>query len=235
MEWLFVGAAALNLYAAALVCARWAVYRRPLYRPMLWNIVLSILPVLVLAGGLAAWLAASTLAGQLAIPVLILMLGAWLLLLPNASYLITELNLSHRSEDETHVPLWYDIILVITLAMSGVVNTVLNVLLAHLTYAIIVADDWRALVSPTVIIAVIGVMLLVGFGMYLGRYLRVNSWDVKHPLHFARKVVTHFREPVHAWAGIGFTITYALFLTCIYVVVAGPVISMLMRSAGATP
>ena len=226
---LFLGAVALNLYAAILVVLRAVVYRTRLYRPMLWNIVLSILPVLVLVGGMLVWVATAVVAPPLAIAALVVAGLAWLLALPNASYLITELNFSHRPQGEERVPLWYDIILVITLAMSGVVNTVLNVFLVHAFYAIVFMDDGRAFADARVLGAVGIVMLLLGFGMYLGRYLRLNSWDVKHPASFARKVIDHFRTGANVWACLGFTLTYALFLAIIYVVVAGPLIEGLIR------
>ena len=34
-----------------------------------------------------------------------------------------------------------------------------------------------------------GVCLLCGVGIYLGRFLRFNSWDVLHPVQLARSVL----------------------------------------------
>lgn len=83
---------------------------------MLWNIWLSVVPLGVLLTG---WLSA-TLLLLVARPgayVVLIVTGVVWLLLPNSSYLITELNQSHRRENDV-VPLWYDIILVITLALE---------------------------------------------------------------------------------------------------------------------
>ncbi len=228
MLFLIVGSILLNLYALALVLLRAAVYRTKLYRPMIWNIWLSVLPVLVLGAGGAAGLLL-----MLAAPVAgFLTLGAaglvWLLLLPNASYLITELNQSHRGDDDP-VPLWYDIILMISLAMSGVVNTVVNVFIVHFVTTVAVhGDSAEHFLTPAPLAVVGAVMLLLGFGMYLGRYPRFNSWDLRHPVSFVRKLVSHFREPGNLAACAGFTVSYALFLALIYMVVAGPVIEGLM-------
>lgn len=224
MFFLILGALALNAYALLLILLRAAVYRTRLYKPMIWNIWLSILPVLVLAGGGLVGLALliiSPLTG-------FVVLGAtgliWLLLLPNASYLITELNQSHRRDDD-EVPLWYDIILVITLAMSGVVNTVLNVFIVHLVVGIsLYGDSAERLLAPLPLAAVGVVMLLLGFGMYLGRYPRFNSWDLRHPVSFVRKFGEHFGKRDNIAACAGFTFTYAVFLALIYLVVAGPVL-----------
>ena len=179
----FLGVVLLNVYAIALILLRAGVYRTTLYRPMLWNVFLSILPVVVLAVGGLTGFALLAVARPAGLAVLIVTGIVWLLLLPNASYLITELNQSHRKDDDP-VPLWYDIILVISLAMSGVMNTIGNVLVAAVVFTLTVygdspgADDFA---RPWSIAFIAGVMLLLGFGMYLGRYLRFDSWTCGIP------------------------------------------------------
>lgn len=228
MVTVFLAAALLNVYAALLVLLRGPLYRTKVYRPMLWNIVLSVIPVFVLGVGGLAGTVALVVSRPLGLTALAIVAVVWLLLLPNASYLITELNFSHRSEDED-VPLWYDIVLVITLAMSGVANAVVNVLLAHTVFAIAMyGDAATSLARPAALWLVVGVMLLLGLGMYLGRYLRLNSWDIKHPIGFARKIVAHFKVGQNALACLGFTLTYAIFLALIYMLVAGPYIEGLI-------
>ncbi len=218
---MLIGAAALNVYAVLLVVFRAVGFHTKLYRPMLWNVWLSITPILVMGiGGLVSLLllGVSTSLGVLST---VLFGIAWLLLLPNASYLITELNFSHRRENDP-VPLWYDIILVISLAMSGVLNTIMNVFLAHLMYAArLHGDAASSLLKPDALGFVGLVLLLLGFGMYLGRYLRLNSWDIRSPKRLAAKVWGHFREPANLRAGAAFTLTYAVFLGVMYVAVAG--------------
>lgn len=226
MEFLVLGAVALNLYAVLLISLRAIVYRTRLYRPMLLNIWLSVAPILLLLAALAALLVLLPVNRGLAF-VLAGVLGlAWLLMLPNASYLITELNLSHRHDNETRVPLWYDIILVITLAMSGVVNTIVNVFIAQLVFAVVLHDDRSAsFFRPSALIGLAVVLLLVGLGMYLGRYLRLNSWDVRHPGSLVRKVIAHFRQRDTILACVGFTLTYAIFIGIMYFTIALPIVS----------
>lgn len=220
----FLGAILLNVYAVALILARGWMFRTPLYRPMLWNVWLSVLPILVMGAGMLVSALLMLVAPLLAIASTFAFGLVWLLLLPNASYLITELNFSHRREDDP-VPLWFDIILVISLAMSGVFNTVLNVLIAHFMYSTTrYGDEAAALVRPDAMWFVGLVLLLLGFGMYLGRYLRLNSWDIRSPKRLFDKIWGHFRVPENLRAGIGFTITYALFLGIVYVMTAGTVV-----------
>src|SRR5699024_122803 len=101
------GVALLNVYALLLVLLRAPVYRTRLYRPMMLNIGLSVAPALVLLlAGLGLLVAVALGSRVILWSVLILFGIIWVLLLPNSAYLITELNFSHRKQDEG-VPLWY--------------------------------------------------------------------------------------------------------------------------------
>lgn len=225
MLFLFAGAALLNVYAVLLIVGRALIFHTRLYRPMLWNVFLSILPIIILIVGFGVWAPIALMAGGVPSWIWLGFTGLiWLLILPNASYLITELNLSHRKEHDP-VPMWYDVILVITLAMSGVANTVVNVWIVHFFYAVNRHGDYASsLLQPDVLIIAGGVMLLIGVGMYLGRYLRLNSWDITHPASMVKKIVAHFREPRNVLAGIGFSFTYAIFLAIMYLLIVGPLI-----------
>ncbi|GIG41573.1 DUF1361 domain-containing protein [Cellulomonas phragmiteti] len=237
---LVVGVLLMNLFAAALVVARAPVYRTRLYRPMLLNLVLSAAPLVVL--GVAVVLVLPLLvvgAPRAVVGVIAAVLGlVWLLLLPNSGYLITELNLNHRQEGE-RVPEWYDVLLVLVLAMSGVLTTVLNVFLVLLVGLAAVGDDSAtALTSPQARAFEGALLLLVAFGIYLGRHVRLNSWDVTHPHLVAGKVLRHLRSPGARGNAIGFTLLGALFFALMYLVVIGPVVQGLvdlerLRDAGA--
>lgn len=223
---LVVGVLLMNLFAAALVVARAPVYRTRLYRPMLLNLVLSAAPLVVL--GLAVVVVLPLLVVGVARPVVAVVaavLGVvWLLLLPNAGYLITELNLNHRREGE-RVPEWYDVLLVLVLAMSGVLTTVLNVFLVLVVGVAAVGDDSAAALASGPARAVeVALLVLVAFGIYLGRNVRLNSWDVTHPWLVLRKVVDHLRSPGARGNAIGFTLLGALFFGVMYLVVIGPVV-----------
>ena len=228
MSSIFAATVLLNVYAALLVLLRAPLFQTKLYRPMLWNIWLSVLPVIVLGVGSLSGIILLLVSRPAAIIVLVVTAVVWLLLLPNASYLITELNFSHRRDDD-RTPLWYDIILVISLAMSGVANAVVNVFIAHIVFAItIFGDAAQSLNENTSIVFVIVIMLLVSFGMYLGRYPRFNSWDLKHPVGFVRKLIGHFSERNNVLTALGFTVTHAAFLALMYYLIVGPVVEGLM-------
>ncbi|MFC8190274.1 DUF1361 domain-containing protein [Cellulomonas sp. NPDC057328] len=230
LDSLILGVLGMVAFAVVLVLARSWAFRTRLYRPMLLNVALCVAPLLVL---LVGWGAA----------VVVRVAGApdwamwavagvttlvWVLLLPNAGYLVTELNLSHRREGDG-VPMWFDIALVISLAMAGVLTTVLNVFTLHTGYAILRHGDHAAGLQTTDGRVLVGVLLLlVSLGMYLGRYLRLNSWDVTHPRALVGKLHAHVVTERHAGALVGFCLTHTVFFALMYVVVVGPVISGLV-------
>lgn len=227
---LVVGVLLMNVFAAALVAARAPVYRTRLYRPMLLNLVLSAAPLVAL--GLVVVVVLPLIVVGTPRPVVWLVGAAlglvWLLLLPNSGYLITELNLNHRREGE-RVPEWYDVLLVLVLAMSGVLTTVLNVFLVVLLLLVVGGDDSAGMLVSTRARVIEGVLLLlVAFGIYLGRHVRLNSWDVKHPQHLVRKVVDHLRAPGAGGNAVGFTVLGALFFGLMYLVMIGPVVQGLV-------
>lgn len=229
MPTLLLGASALNIYAVLLIVGRAVIFRTRLYRPMLWNIWLSILPILILIVAITVGIGALLISRPVGYLVLALCSIIWLLMLPNASYLITELNLSHRQPEDS-VPMWFDIILVITLAMSGVINTVINLFTAHTLSALFFYGDYATNYMQPLVLATLGaVLVLVAFGMYLGRYLRFNSWDLRHPVSFVKKFGEHFSTRENLLASGGFTLTYAIFLALIYLVTAGPLIHFMVR------
>jgi uncharacterized membrane protein len=216
---------ALDVYAVVLVLLRAAVYRVHLYRPMLVNLGLSFVPVpLSLVAGFGFLLfvhyrshpleSASVLEGVLAVMALALPTCAWLLMFPNSVYLITELNFSHRVEN-TPVPLWYDIVQTLALTLSGIANAILS--LAPLQMFVIIGQQNGNQVTVESWVFSGVVILLGAVGVYLGRYLRFNSWDVRHPVSMARKLSSHLRERGKGLEALGFVITHATLVALLYV------------------
>ncbi|MDQ1130814.1 DUF1361 domain-containing protein [Microbacterium sp. SORGH_AS_0888] len=217
----------LNLYAAVLVWLRSAVYGVRLYRPMLVNIGLSAVPVLAavlavaglavlgpvvaVAANLSTGLSAGILWTYLVVGTLL-----WLLFFPNSIYLITELNFSHR-QDGDPVPLWYDIVQTLTLTLSGIANAVLSLAVIQTGFVLVVVDPTPWVVPPASSWAFAAVVIVLGaVGVYLGRYLRFNSWDVRHPRSMASKLVSHLRQRGKALEAGGFVLTHALLIALVY-------------------
>ena len=91
----------------------------------------------------------------------------WLLFLPNAPYLLTDLiHLGSRDD----APLWFDLVLFSAFAWTGAFLGFLSIYLMQ----VVVRRAHGALLGWAL---VGGSLLASGFGIYLGRSLRWNSWD----------------------------------------------------------
>jgi len=92
----------------------------------------------------------------------------WILFLPNAPYLVTDL-IHLRSFHQ--IPALYDALLLFSSAWVGML------LLVHsLFYMERVFRIKYSKIKTDIIIAIF--IFLTSFGVYLGRFLRFNSWDV---------------------------------------------------------
>lgn len=98
------------------------------------------------------------------LPVLIL----WLLFLPNAPYILTDiLHLARVS----HAPAWYDLALLLSCSGTGL-------LLGYLSLIDVQGIMARSFGTAFGWIFALVSLVLSGFAIYLGRFLRWNSWDV---------------------------------------------------------
>jgi uncharacterized membrane protein len=112
--------------------------------------------------------------------------GLWLLFFPNAAYIITDLLHLH---ERPPVPRWFDLVLLFSAATSGLMSGLLSLR---------ETEQWlRTKLQPQKIQAILFlVMLLNGFGIYLGRFLRWNSWDLFiHPFRLGRNIGMHIADP----------------------------------------
>ncbi|MCL2487834.1 MAG: DUF1361 domain-containing protein [Oscillospiraceae bacterium] len=223
---LFLSVLLLNIFAVVTIILRPKLFRVRLYKPMLWNFKLSVLPLMALLLNIAVFAALNIAGAHTGVPafypaartVFFIGLAVWLLLLPNAGYLITELNLNHRDRDEKEVPIWYDIVSVLSLALSGIVNTLANIAMIQLSFLVafdpemLTAGDYAALFASG-----FGLILLIVTGIYLGRAVRFNSWDVLHPGAFFKKCKTHFSGPGIFKEFLLFIIFHTVFFMIMYV------------------
>ena len=110
----------------------------------------------------------------------------WILFLPNAPYLITDfIHLRPRPE----WPLWYDIALLTSAAATALLLAYSSV--ADMQH--VLTRRFNGVVSWAVITFS---LLLSGFGIYLGRFLRWNSWDaVSNPARLFRDIVARVTNP----------------------------------------
>jgi uncharacterized membrane protein len=110
----------------------------------------------------------------------------WLVFFPNAPYIVTDfLHLGATGQ----VPQWFDLILILSFALTGLFLgfTSLYVMQNLVTKVFGKRVGW---------VFVVFVLGLCGFGIYLGRFLGWNSWDVLvDPKTLAGDVVDRLAHP----------------------------------------
>lgn len=134
---------------------------------LLWNLFLAAVPV-----G-AAWLARRLGTGasrsRLALVGFIACGLAWLGFLPNAPYIATDLMHLRNSRPAF---LWLDTLVVGTAALAGMLAGLLSLRWMHEVVLTRLRAAWLGWCF------VVGVSLAAGFGVYLGRFQRWNTWDI---------------------------------------------------------
>jgi uncharacterized membrane protein len=176
------------------------------YRNLLWNLILAWIPLIF------ALLAYISTISKKSILYLIIFGSAivWLLFFPNAPYIITDFQ--HLSLVETSVPVWYDVILLVWFAWTGLLIGIVSLFLMQE----IVKGVFGNFLSWLFVLVSIG---LGSYGIYLGRFDRWNSWDVfENPRTFILDLINTFRNPLGDIYLLGFTLLYALFFLFNYLI-----------------
>jgi uncharacterized membrane protein len=134
--------------------------------------------------------------------------GLSILFLPNAPYIVTDLfHLGHVR----YAPLWLDLILLLSFSFAGMYYFIRSVdaLLKWMSWH---KNSLRFLYAGKIII-----MLLSAYGVYLGRYLRFNSWDiVSDPVNLVQQMIYSVCKYSHFKETMSMTFTFAIFLFVIY-------------------
>lgn len=169
------------------------------YAFLLWNLFLALIPL-----GVSLMLLRVE-RRMVALP----LLAVWLLFFPNAPYILTDLiHLSPHNHG--HVPLWLDLVMLLSFALValGVGFQSLHIVQRWLAGCFSPLASWLAVISS---------LGLSGFGVYLGRFLRWNSWDiVRDPAALWNDITTRVLHPLahgHIW---GFTLGFGTLLILAY-------------------
>ncbi len=187
-----------SLFAAVLLLGRTYISGSEFMLFLGWNLYLAWVPLLVATG--IYFLHRLQYLNKMTLFVLG---GIWLLFLPNAPYLVTDLiHLKARP----NIPFWYDSILLSVFLFQGLYLGFWSMRIMHN----IIDEYWNKWMGW---VAIIATSFLSGFGIYLGRYLRWNSWDLftEFPAlmyDIAHRIVSPFDHP----RTYGVTILFGCFM-----------------------
>jgi len=169
---------------------------------LMWNLFLAWIPFLC-ALVMAAMHYRRAAAWQYIIPLLV-----WILFFPNAAYLVTDLG---NLNEFPPVSFWYDVAFFAAMAWTGLLLAVasLQIVQRMVKESLGVAQSW---------IAVMVVIGLNSVGIYLGRFLRWNSWDVfTDPLSVLQDALTPFLHPIAYRQPVAIMIVFSALLFVCYV------------------
>ncbi len=199
----------LALAAASMLCIATVDYRSrhtgdSFYRFLIWNLGLAWIPLaLAFIASACARHRLRWLTGGLCV--------LWLLFFPNAPYMLTDFI---HLQQMPATPLWYDALMLSSFAWTG--------LLLGFASLYVMQAIWREVAGPA--LAWLGVacaLALASFGVYVGRFMRFNSWDaLLHPervLHVIRTQVDNpLTEPRLAASLLVLTVSLSVGYTIVY-------------------
>lgn len=172
------------------------------YLFLVWNLFLAWVPY----GGTLTlrWLHERRLSSVSLVPFFLV----WLGFLPNAPYLVTDFVHLRFS---VGAPLWFDAVMVASFAWAGVGLGAAS-LRGGSRIVRARGGAWAAVAFVPI------VALATGFGIYLGRFVRLNTWDVAtRPGTVIVQVLSPLVHPLghsRAWT---VTLTFALFFVVVYI------------------
>lgn len=169
---------------------------------ILWNIFLAIIPFVISSLLL-------NISNQKKIhQITFIAVGiVWLLFLPNSPYIITDLI--HIGEVR-FAPDLFDSFLLFSSAWAGLLLGMHSI--SHIEQILI--NRYSQKIASIVIIKV---MFLISFGVYLGRFLRFNSWDVfASPNYFLNGIKEIFTSKDDFKVAIAYTVLFFFFILMSY-------------------
>lgn len=199
--------ALLTTFCVLLITGRYFRSGNFTYFFLAWNLFLAWVPLFVAM--LAKRKLADTKHKRL---ILLLSFALWLLFFPNAPYIITDLvHLNSRFQPA----LWPDTLLLFSCAHSGLLVGLLSLYKMHK----LLLNQYSELKSSVVML---GSLVLTGFGIFLGRVQRWNSWDLfTQPGALLSDIFKQLTNP----QAIQMTIGFSALLILVYYVLKGIIIN----------
>jgi uncharacterized membrane protein len=189
-----------SLFSVLLVGSRVVYTGNLLFMFLVWNLFLAFVPYVIS-------LYFSRQARHFSTMGFLILSFVWLIFIPNAFYIITDLFHLDMSNE---MPMWFDLALILSFAWSGLLLGVLSVrqMVKIMMERCGKNFEW---------FFTIPVMLLNGLGIYVGRYLRFNSWDIiTDPFDLSREMIYLFIHPLRNRIDWSMIVCYSILVGLIY-------------------
>ncbi|HEY4060412.1 MAG TPA: DUF1361 domain-containing protein [Puia sp.] len=182
---------------------------------LIWNLFLAYVPYAI-----SGWLTyrRERMAGGYVL--LVLLSLVWLVTVPNTFYILTDLYHLGDDYNDRQVPQWFDLVMILSFAWNGLLLGVLSVRQMEKIWAPSLrksAPDGRAHEWMAELLFVYPIMWLNALGVYTGRYLRYNSWEiVSNPFRLLGDIAGMVIHPLrhhYAWDMI---FCFSILMTLMY-------------------
>ncbi|MEI9913358.1 MAG: DUF1361 domain-containing protein [Bacteroidota bacterium] len=191
-------------FSYLLLCARVVATGDLTYVFLLWNLFLAFVPYAV-----SYWLSRNIRVMENKW-MLALTLVVWLLFIPNSFYILTDLfHLRYIRS----APKWFDLLLLLSFAWNGLLFGIVSLRKIEVVLQTVSGRS-------SSLFMVFAVMWLNAFGIYIGRFLRYNSWDViTQPFSLFSEMLDMLLYPFANKMEWGMISCYAVFMTLLYITV----------------
>ena len=131
----------------------------------------------------------------------------WLIFFPNAPYILTDFQ--HLAYSVSDLPVWYDVMMLVWFAFTGLLLGMVSLVLMQE----IIRREFGRWAGWAFVALVAG---LSSTGVYMGRFLRWNSWDIlRNPTGIALYTFERAQNP--SLQSIVFTGLFAAFFLFLYI------------------
>lgn len=190
---------AMTLFCFAISITRYLITDTKVFLFLNWNLFLALIPWTI-----SSLMLINNLNKKLP---LVLLIISWVLFFPNSPYILTDL---FHLRLHGSAPVWFDLVLILSFAWTGLVYGLTSLMDIEKMLSNYLNRKW----TNTIIVSF---LFLAGFGIYLGRYLRWNSWDIiQNPLGLAGDIIDRFINPFSHPRTWGMTLLMGILLNMIY-------------------
>jgi uncharacterized membrane protein len=163
-----------------------------------WNLFLAWVPIIIVM-----WLEKKVAINALQKWEALIVSTLWLLFFPNAPYIITDLVHLYPATGNKY---WHYQIMIFSYAFVSLACGLLSLYWIQKVWTKVFSETWSFW-------AVIGAIILSGYGVFLGRIVRFNSWDFfTHPFSLLKYILFSFKNIT----AIMMTIEFSVFIGLAY-------------------
>ena len=196
-QWILISSA----FSILLLMIRIVISHRVSYIFLAWNLLLAYVPLMIVN-----WLNRHEVVMRNAVT-LGLSIVMWLLFMPNSFYILTDLF--HLQTTGGSRP-WFDLTLILSFAWNGILFGIISIWKMEM-----LLKKTKGRFASAFLIFI--VMWLNAFGVYIGRFLRFNSWDIIfNPFPLLTDIVEMIVNPYDYKSAWAISLCFACFISILY-------------------